>query len=829
MAAVGGPSPGPPRESVESSDDYDYSDREGNDGEAGLPTIGANPGISHTVSLRERERKIGHRRVDDAGVVTYKKKPTSELMQAIQLGIGQSIGGLAAKAERDVLMQDFAVVEVVFFPSEGSNLTPAHHCSDFRFKTYAPVAFRYFRDLFGIQPEDFMVSLCAEPLSELSNPGASGSIFYTTHDDEFIIKTVQHKEAEFLQKLLPGYFLNISQNKRTLLPKFYGLYCYQCGGKNIRFVVMNNLLPSIVKLHEKYDLKGSTYKRKASKNERSKSSPTLKDLDFIDLHTEGLHLERDTYEALIKTLQRDCRVLESFKIMDYSLLVGVYNLDVAARDKQGKTTLSTENRGSTGPVETIVTPSEKRPARATSLSRGKSFKTRIGQYSTPMESIQANSEPLEESEDEDVPPGGIPARNSKGERLLLYLGIIDILQSFRLKKRLEHTMKAMVIDGDTISVHRPSFYAQRFLNFMATRVFKKVPSALKHSPSKKKSTVRARTQTLNEESSGQLTRVPEKTHRTINFAIDQQAGVGAVGGKPDLVPDTKGFVPSVSPVLNRVAAERVAAERHYQSLSSISTNGMTDRRSEMMTLATYQSEETMGAGQRGLQRYSPPLSVSESTPTHTDHTEGTPSFTASSPSCSSDVLDVNPTESHLTNTANTAGSKFTRVHSSSGVEEETLPSSSKDEVGSICSSIDSDETTTVEDTVKESAVPAVIAVSESPRPSFAASSDTQKETKNQISGHNTYVAHSENRNSSTPAAGSVTENKEDTVKSLDGGDLYYNMREGTKKDYAVRQFGRISLPGSQRLHEIVRMHPSVSATNRRVTSEPPPDVFSTRL
>ena len=44
-------------------------------------------------------------------------------------------------------------------------------------------------------------------------------------------------------------------------------------------------------------------------------------------------------------------------------------------------------------------------------------------------------------------PGGIPARNAKGERLLLYLGIIDILQSFRLKKRLEHTMKAMVIDG----------------------------------------------------------------------------------------------------------------------------------------------------------------------------------------------------------------------------------------------------------------------------------------------------------------------------------------------------------------------------------------------
>lgn len=31
------------------------------------------------VSLRERDRKIGHRRVDDAGVVTYKKVNFSKL------------------------------------------------------------------------------------------------------------------------------------------------------------------------------------------------------------------------------------------------------------------------------------------------------------------------------------------------------------------------------------------------------------------------------------------------------------------------------------------------------------------------------------------------------------------------------------------------------------------------------------------------------------------------------------------------------------------------------------------------------------------------------
>lgn len=178
------------------------------------------------------------------------------------------------------------------------------------------------------------MSMCSAPLRELSNPGASGSIFYLTDDDEFIIKTVQHKEGEFLQKLLPGYYMNLNQNPRTLLPKFFGLYCYQCNSKNVRLIAMNNLLPTSIRLHLKYDLKGSTYKRKANKSERTKKSPTYKDLDFMEHHPNGISLEADTYSALIKTIQRDCRVLESFKIMDYSLLVGVHNMDQAQKEKQ---------------------------------------------------------------------------------------------------------------------------------------------------------------------------------------------------------------------------------------------------------------------------------------------------------------------------------------------------------------------------------------------------------------------------------------------------------------------------------------------------------------
>ncbi|KAK9296065.1 hypothetical protein QLX08_009805 [Tetragonisca angustula] len=473
-------------------------------------------GVSRNKS--ERERKIGHRRVGVGGEITYKKIQTTQIMGSIQLGIQHAVGGLASKPERDLLMQDFMTVETTNFPSEGSNHTPAHHFSEFKFKNYAPIAFRYFRDLFGIQPDDFLMSMCSAPLRELSNPGASGSIFYLTDDDEFIIKTVQHKEGEFLQTLLPGYYMNLNQNPRTLLPKFFGLYCYRCNSKNVRLVAMNNLLPSSVKLHQKYDLKGSTYKRKASKSERSKSSPTYKDLDFMEHHPEGIFLEADTYSALVKTIQRDCRVLESFKIMDYSLLVGIHNLDQAAREKaeQRLSASAEEEIGEVGGESAAFTQAERERERedrigASALNRSRSInRQRLVAHSTAMESIQAESEPIDE--EDDVPsPGGIPARNARGERLLLFVGIIDILQSYRLKKKLEHTWKSMIHDGDTVSVHRPGFYAQRFQDFMAKTVFKKIPSldlpeikgnhrkfrnlvtsyiALKHSPSKRKSITR---------------------------------------------------------------------------------------------------------------------------------------------------------------------------------------------------------------------------------------------------------------------------------------------------------------------------------------------------
>lgn len=164
---------------------------------------------SSTGSLFRRfplqKQKIGHRRVDEHGQVTFKTIETSQICQSLQLGIRCAISRRGP--ERDVLMKDFIDIEITDFPAKGSVNTPAHKFDDFKFKTYAPNAFRYFRELFGIQTEDYLMSVGHKQLRELSNPGASGSVFYKTMDDRFIIKTVQQKESHFLRKLLPKYFM----------------------------------------------------------------------------------------------------------------------------------------------------------------------------------------------------------------------------------------------------------------------------------------------------------------------------------------------------------------------------------------------------------------------------------------------------------------------------------------------------------------------------------------------------------------------------------------------------------------------------------------------
>lgn len=91
--------------------------------------------------------------------------------------------------------------------------------------TYCPRAFQKLRDVFKIDSTQYLLSLCGDQaLRELSSPGKSGSVFFISHDDRFIAKTVRREEMRLLMELLPRYYRHVQTYHHTLLVKFFGLY-----------------------------------------------------------------------------------------------------------------------------------------------------------------------------------------------------------------------------------------------------------------------------------------------------------------------------------------------------------------------------------------------------------------------------------------------------------------------------------------------------------------------------------------------------------------------------------------------------------------------------
>jgi len=50
--------------------------------------------------------------------------------------------------------------------------------------------------------------------------------------------------------------------------------------------------------------------------------------------------------------------------------------------------------------------------------------------------------------------------------VVLYLGIIDILQDYNMTKKIEHAYKSLQFDSLSISAVDPTFYSHRFLEFI---------------------------------------------------------------------------------------------------------------------------------------------------------------------------------------------------------------------------------------------------------------------------------------------------------------------------------------------------------------------------
>ena len=61
--------------------------------------------------------------------------------------------------------------------------------------------------MFHIDAADYMMSICGDDsLKELSSPGKSGSIFYLSQDERFVIKTLRKTELKVTSS---GLFISV--------------------------------------------------------------------------------------------------------------------------------------------------------------------------------------------------------------------------------------------------------------------------------------------------------------------------------------------------------------------------------------------------------------------------------------------------------------------------------------------------------------------------------------------------------------------------------------------------------------------------------------------
>ncbi|GFP84359.1 phosphatidylinositol 4-phosphate 5-kinase 1 [Phtheirospermum japonicum] len=396
-----------------------------------------------------------------------------DLMLNLQLGIRYSVGKHASIV-RELKSSDFDPKEKFWtrFPPEGSKLTPPHQSTDFRWKDYCPVVFRHLRELFQVDPADYMLAICGnDALRELSSPGKSGSLFYLTQDDRFMIKTVKKSEVKVLIKMLPSYYKHVCRYENSLVTKFYGVHCVKpVGGVKTRFIVMGNMFCSEYRIHRRFDLKGSSHGRTTDKPEGEiDETTTLKDLDLNFV----FRLQSNWYQELIKQIDRDCEFLEAERIMDYSLLIGLHFRDDSTGDKIGLSPFLLRT-GKDGSYQ-----SEKYMRGCRFLEAELQDMDRVLAGRKPLIRLGANMPARAErvarrSDFDHYAHGGFnnlrPSRSGEVYEVVLYFGIIDILQDYDISKKLEHAYKSLQVDASSISAVDPKLYSKRFRDFVG-RIF----------------------------------------------------------------------------------------------------------------------------------------------------------------------------------------------------------------------------------------------------------------------------------------------------------------------------------------------------------------------
>ncbi|RHY27664.1 hypothetical protein DYB32_006637 [Aphanomyces invadans] len=356
-----------------------------------------------------------------------------------------------------------------------------------------------------------------ERLSE----GASGAFMFFSEDQQLIVKSMSEGEASFLQSIAADYAAFLLTHPESLLTRFFGCHSVHLYGTMFHFVVMSNLFSDHTKIiHRRYDIKGSWVNRSAKQPTKGTTEMVFDvapgDADHVgkkvtcrhcngkyvfgsvegnvcplrvgthepnvilkdnDL-TQKVRLDPVVAEELYDQITKDAGFLCNHGIMDYSLLMGVHNVEYRV---SADIDLSGPMLDNSLLLNPNITRGSK-PASAQPTARNLS----IGVGDNSLLDNEDSDVHLDDDDDTRAPiratgthgtASRMPTRLCVGTRKAntvvgpscYYFGIIDILQLWNFDKKLERNTKVLLLrkDPDGLSALPPTKYKDRFCSKMA--------------------------------------------------------------------------------------------------------------------------------------------------------------------------------------------------------------------------------------------------------------------------------------------------------------------------------------------------------------------------
>mmetsp|Transcript_14440 Transcript_14440/g.20167 ORF Transcript_14440/g.20167 Transcript_14440/m.20167 type:complete len:1019 (+) Transcript_14440:241-3297(+) len=345
------------------------------------------------------------------------------------------------------------------------------HLANFTFVAHAPTVFVRLQRLFGVLPEQIMLSIATNlPYSDVIHSKKSRGAYMYSYDKRFIVKTQSESEFSYFLTVLKPYYQHIRDNKDSILARVLGLYEIIVQGKVTYWVFMANVCYGQQILHCRFDLK-ATNDRSASLLEQKQPIQVMKDKDF---QNEGLKLAH-AGGKVIQQLKNDIKWLAKHRIQGYRLFVGVYVERTLESQRQmfrdghyGHYGLLQTQEAWALNDEEFETSKRLRILRDDILNLCLRLHSKFTQASQVGEvtMLMANSTLRESMIFHGIPSTPVKRKGSMRRRVV-YIGIIDIMREYNTRRKLENFWRGTVKgEGDHHSAIAPKAYGQRMIKFV---------------------------------------------------------------------------------------------------------------------------------------------------------------------------------------------------------------------------------------------------------------------------------------------------------------------------------------------------------------------------